>query len=190
MSKGRSMSALALEVLSGTRFGLIADAHIHPGKSPAFPDTLREVFRGTDAIITLGDMGERSGLDSLQEIAPIHGVCGVDDPESDQRVTHERRVFTVGGLIVGAVFDCVKHGLFSSADPLVLLPDFPDAIAKVFGRKLDILLCASTHKPCVGFADGTLLINPGSPTLAERRTVALLYLANKLARVELLDLET
>ena len=178
------MSVREIETLPGVRFGLVADAHIHAGQTPHFPEKLREVFARADAIIVLGDMGEAAGLDWLEQIAPVYGVRGADDPPSDTRMKGELRAFSIGGLTAAALFDGTKHGLFTSNDPLVITPDFPEILTQLFGGKPDILLCASTHKSLVASAQRVLIVNPGSPTLADTQTVALLHVADGVARVE------
>jgi predicted phosphodiesterase len=183
------MSSSTPQVLMGTRFGVIADAHIHPGHTPAFPDTIKQIFAGADVIFALGDMGESSGLDWLQAIAPVIGARGLDDPKSDTRVAHGPLVFSIANLTVGAVFDGVRVGLFSSSDPLELRPDFLDVVVQIFGRNLDVLLYASTHKPFREFAHGVLLVNPGSPTLADRRSIAILQLTDNHPDVDLVYLD-
>ena len=172
-----------LETLAGKSFGLIADAHIRSGKGPALPTRVAEIFAGVDVIIALGDLGEAAGLDALEDIAPVIGVTGAEDAPGDSRVAGEARLFAVGDLTVGAVFDGVKQTLFSSSDPLVPLADFPQAVARRFGRKVDILLCASTHTPLVASVDGILIVNPGSPTLADAKTLAVLRIDGNVARV-------
>src|SRR2546426_5881547 len=124
------------ESLKGTRFGVIADAHIHPGKTPPIPTSLSEAFRGVDGIIALGDMGEPSGLDVLERIAPLYAVRGEDD--SGQQARHELRTFGVGTVCIGAVFDAAKHGLFTSNDPLSVKPDFGGLLKKCFERPIDV----------------------------------------------------
>jgi predicted phosphodiesterase len=94
------------------------------------------------------------------------------------------RLFEVGGLRVGALFDGVKHGLFVASEPLAVSADFDGAMDRVFGCKLDVLLCASTHQGCIASASGVLIVNPGSPTLSDRPAVAVLHVADRLARVE------
>jgi uncharacterized protein len=173
-----------LEPLTGTRFGVIADAHIHPGKTPPLPERLLDAFRDVDGIIALGDMGEASGLDVLAQLAPVYAVAGEDDAEGDARINGERRLFSLGGLAVGAIFSGVKHGLFASSDPLSLKPDFAELSQRCFGRELAVLLCASTHKPFAERASGVLILNPGSPTLADKRTVAVLDVTDGSPRAE------
>lgn len=177
-----------LERLAGSRFGVIADAHIHPGQTPPLPDKLAALFEGVDGILALGDLGEASGLDALARIAPVHGTRGADDAVDDPRIVGEARVFEIGGLRVGALFDGVKHGLFVASEPLVVSADLPAAMARVFGQRVDVVLCASTHKPCVASAGGVLIVNPGSPTLADQPAVAVLHVDGPVARVEHLRL--
>ena len=170
------------EPLPGTRFGVIADAHIHPGKTPPFPGRLAEAFKGLDAIITLGDMGEASGLDQLENLARVCAVRGEDD--QDDRISETMRLFVIGKICVAAVFDGVKSGFFASSDPLSAKPNLAQALNDGFGRRPDVLLCASTHKPIVACAEGTLIVNPGSPTLADKRTVATFSVVEGLVQVE------
>src|SRR5215831_15928738 len=103
----------SVEPLAGSRFGLVADVHVHTGRP--LPEALVSLFAGVDGVIALGDLGEASGLDALEEIAPVTGVLGGDDAVDDPRLVGEVRLFEIGGLSVGAVFDATKHGLFSSA---------------------------------------------------------------------------
>jgi putative phosphoesterase len=172
-----------IEPLVGKSFGLIADAHIRLGKGPALPARVADIFSGVDAIIALGDLGEAAGLDALEKIAPIIGVIGANDALGDARISAEVRLFAIGDLTVGAVFDGVKQSPFFSSDPLVPLVDFPQAVARRFGRKVDVLLCASTHTLVVASIAGILIINPGSPTLADAKTLAVLQIDGPVARV-------
>ena len=172
------------EIIRGARFGVVADAHIHTGKTPSFPDKLMEVFAGLDGIIALGDMGEAAGLDQLERCARLYAVRGEDDQDV-QRASEVARLFSVDGVHVGVLFDGVKNGLFASSDPLSLNASFRERLAERFGRSPDVLLCASTHKALVASYGGTLIVNPGSPTLADTPTVASVHIADGLVRVEI-----
>lgn len=66
--------------LQGTTLTVLADCHIHEG-GPQFPPALFPKLQGVDLIVTLGDMGDSSALDQLQEIARVLGVRGQDDAE-------------------------------------------------------------------------------------------------------------
>lgn len=171
------------ERLAGTRFGLIADAHVHPGQTPPLPIGLATLFAGVDAIIALGDLGEASGLDALEQIAPVLGVRGADDAAGDPRLAGELRLFEIGELSVGALFDGAKQGVLVTSEPIGVDAGFDAAVQRAFGRRLDVLLCASTHKGCVASVAGVLIVNPGSPTLSDQPSVAVLEVSARLARV-------
>lgn len=167
---------LTMEPLSGTTFGVIADAHVHPESVPELPTSIATAFRGVDGIIALGDMGDATALDGLQRLAPLIAVRGMDDPAGDSRVTAERRLLGHEGRVIGAVFDGSRQGLFVSNDPFQVAPEFAEAALRLFGQPVSLLLCAGSHKPVLAWRDGILIVNPGSPTLADQRTVALLHL--------------
>lgn len=172
----------SIERMNRRRFGLIADAHIHPGKTPPLPHGLAELFAGVHGIIALGDMGEASGLDALEKIAPVTAVTGEDDAHGDARLA-PKRLFSSSGLGIAAIFDGAKAGLFASNDPLKLHSDFEAALHRIFGIKPAVLLCASTHKAMTAHAAGVLIVNPGSPTLADAPNVAILETFDSIAQV-------
>jgi putative phosphoesterase len=161
------------ELLSGRTFGLIADAHIHPGKTPPLPENLAEIFKCADRILALGDMGEASGLDTLAKIAPVTAIAGEDDAHGDARL-RPLRLFECGKIAVAALFDGARNGLFASNDPVLPIDEFEEALARKFGRKPQVLLCAGTHKAFTAHAAGVFIVNPGSPTLADRPNVTIL----------------
>jgi len=181
------MSELLEGSLPGGTIGLIADAHVHPGKGPELPTAVLKRFAGVDCIVALGDMGETSGLDLLAAVAPVIGVRGMDDAPDDRRIAADARVLTLGNLHIGAVFDGARHGLLASNDPLETVDDLADRAAAKFGRSVGVLLCAASHKAWIASADGVLLVNPGSPTLAERRTVAILRVGARQIEAEVLE---
>lgn len=150
--------------INGTSVAVLADCHIHPGGGPAFPPGLFEALAGVDLIVTLGDMGEAAGLDQLAEIAPVVGVHGQDDSD-DPRTASQALVLTSGPYAVGCVFDAVAAGLAIASDPFTPRADFADAASKLFGRRIDVLLHASTHKGEVSNAGDCLVFNPGSAVL-------------------------
>ena len=175
------------EMLQGGTFGLIADAHIHPGKTPPLPAKLAEILAGVDLIVALGDMGEASGLDTLARIAPVRAIEGEDDAHGDQRL-QPHRLFECGKITIAALFDGAKNGLFASNDPLLPVDEFESALARKFGRKPQVLLCAGTHKAFAAPAAGVFIVNPGSPTLADRPNVTILRVDGSIVRAEHINL--
>ncbi len=86
---------------------VLGDCHIHPAKGVDWPLAALDAFEGADLFVTLGDMGERAGLDTLARLAPVIGVHGRDD-EDDPRTAAKLRVLEAGGLRIGCVFDPVR----------------------------------------------------------------------------------
>jgi predicted phosphodiesterase len=179
----------------GTKIAVLADCHIHPGGGPAFPPQLFDILdaEDPDLIVTLGDMGEAAGLDELAEFAPVIGVRGQDD--SDDPRTDNHLLVLDGGLnVIGCVFDPKAAGLVSSADPFAPLDDFDAVSARLFGRRINLLLYASTHKAALPTPDhgGVLAINPGSAVLpgeGARPTFALLTAGDHSAGWQIVELD-
>jgi hypothetical protein len=175
----------------GKHVAILADCHIHPGGGPAFPPELFDALEGADLIITLGDMGEAAGLDQLSEIAPVIGVRGQDDSD-DVRTDSALLVLAADEVTVGCVFDAAAAGLAVSSDPFVPVPDFAAATGRVFGRPIDVLLLASTHKPELTEAAGCQVLNPGSAILpgdGARRAFGRLSLEDGAAELRLAYLD-
>jgi putative phosphoesterase len=150
--------------IDGVNVVVLADCHIHPGGGPTFPPVLFDSLAGSDLIVTLGDMGEAAGLDQLAEIAPVIGVRGADDSD-DPRTDSPVLVLTSGGLALGCVFDATKVGLAISSYPFVPAADFEAVAERLFGRRIDLLLHASTHRGEASNAGDCLVFNPGSAVL-------------------------
>ena len=148
----------------GTNIAVLADCHIHAG-GPQFPPALLPRLQLADLIVTLGDMGERSGLDWLQEIAPVLGVRGADD-EYDVRTRRPVLVLEGEGYRLGCVFDAKAAGLAAAVDPFVPAEDAAAVVNRLFGGPVDILLHAGTHRAGEApFGDKGWALNPGSPGL-------------------------
>ncbi len=149
--------------LEGVNLAVLADCHIHDGG--AFPPELLSQLEGVDLIVTLGDMGERSGLDMLERIAPVIGVRG-DDDEDDPRTQRDLLRLNRGRYDIGCVFDARSVGLASSVDPFVAAPFAKDVSQRLFGCYVDILLHAGSHRADEAkFGPSGSALNPGSALL-------------------------
>jgi putative phosphoesterase len=149
---------------SGTNLAVLADCHIHKG-GLQFPEALFPRLQGADLIVTLGDMGDRSGLDLLQEIAPVLGVRGNDDVE-DARTRRSVLVLSGDGYRIGCVFDAEAAGLAARSDPFFEAKDAAEVCERLFGGAVDILLHASTHRANEArFGAKGSALNPGSAVL-------------------------
>ncbi|HEX2484601.1 MAG TPA: hypothetical protein VHQ66_04845 [Myxococcota bacterium] len=94
----------------------------------------------------------------------------------DPRIARVARVIEAGGCAIGALFDLADaHPGFTVTDSLAF-PDGPlaPALTAIFGRRVDVVAYAATHRSHVARRDGVLFVNPGSPNLPSdgRGTVA------------------
>ena len=175
------MASAMVWPIEGEQFAVLADCHIHPGGGPAFAPDLFEAIAGVDLIVTLGDMGEPAGLDQLAEVAPVIGVRGADDAP-DPRTDTELLLLASDDLAIGCVFDATAAGLATASEPFTPVPNFAAVAERLFGRRIDALLHASTHRPDTADVDGCLVLNPGSAVLpadGARRCVLLLAAKNR-----------
>jgi len=147
--------------LEGTNVAVLADCHILNG-GPQFPSALFPRLQSVDLIVTLG---EKAGLDQLEEIAPVVGVRGRDDDE-DIRTRHPVLVLTSEGCRIGCIFDARSAGLATTVEPFVEASDAQDACQRLFGGAVDVLLHASTHRADEArFGAKGSALNPGSAVL-------------------------
>jgi len=151
-----------IEPLTARRIAVLADCHVHPGGGPDWTPQVLAALDGVEAILTLGDMGE--GLERLGRIAPVLGVAGMDDAP-DPRAAPTLRAFEIGGKVVGLLFDPVAAGLAATSAPFATYESWRERIQTLFGRQLDVLLHASTHKASMSLIDGVLVVDPGSALL-------------------------
>lgn len=130
------------------RVGLLADTHI-PEVQGSLPSELEKVFRDVELILHAGDIYLPSVLDELERIAPVLAAKGDDDNGAtilDQRVK-EKHILNIGGKTVWLMHEKPFATEYLGQD------NRPDII--VFGHE---------HRSSVQQLNGTLLINPGSPT--------------------------
>jgi putative phosphoesterase len=180
------VSGIVPSIVGARTIVVLADCHIHPARGLVWPQSALDAFKGAELIVTLGDMGERSGLDALAAIAPVLGVVGRDD-EADPRTAPKSRVLAAHGTRIGCVFDAAEAGLAALGEA----PSDADAMARLFGAPVDVLLWASTHVPSLARVDGRLQVNPGSVTLpgdGAPRAFARLVLGDGAAEAEIVRL--
>ena len=148
--------------LGGTNLAVLAGCHVRED-GPGFPAALLPRLQGVDLIVTLGDMGDRSALDQLQEIAPVLGVRGKDDPD-DLRTRRSALVLSGDGYRIGCVHDAKAAGLAAEVDPFVEARQAPTVCERLFGGAVDVLLHAGTNRSDEArFGSRGSALNPGSP---------------------------
>jgi uncharacterized protein len=136
------------------RVALVSDTHLPRGTRRLPARCLDELARA-ELILHAGDFTARSVLDELRSFAPVEAVYGnMDDAALREELARER-VVEVAGARIGMVH--IPGPRAGRAERLTALLPGCDAI--VYGH---------THEPEASRTpDGTLVLNPGSPT--ERR---------------------
>ena len=124
--------------------GVIADTH------GLFDPAIRRHFRNVDHILHAGDIGKRSVIEQLEQIAPVTGVSGnVDDGE--QSVFPSEAMIELAGRRIA-----IRHILYKGGK---LTKDGRTFLQKI---QPDICIFGHTHQPKIEWFGKTLLFNPGS----------------------------
>jgi uncharacterized protein len=157
------------------RLGLLADTHDDLVDWPECLERLAAAFADVDAILHCGDLSTPAALDGLAKIAPLWAVRSpADPPPRPPQLADGPRLFSAGELSVALV-----NALGGAPSR--------EAPAALAGRPVDVLVFGGTHEAFVGAAGGALLVNPGSPTLAQLRSAAILELESGVASCRLLS---
>jgi uncharacterized protein len=135
------------------RIGLVADTHDDLVAWDEIQPKIAHAFAGVELIVHCGDLTTMSVLDSLGEIAPVVAVRSAGDPPADgerlfdgpHRIEHAGTTIAVVNALGDQTFDDVA-----------------------------VVLHGGTHKASVEHRAHQLVVNPGSPSLAETVTVAVL----------------
>jgi uncharacterized protein len=154
------------------KIGLIADTHDEVVSFDTIANKVRDTFAGAELILHCGDLTTTAVLDRLAEIAPVVAVRSTGDPDPEPpRLLDGPHVLEAGGLTIGLV------NTLGDADP-----------AELFGRPVDVVVHGGTHAASVEEEGGVLRVNPGSPTLANEVSVAVLEVVDGRAQATVVGL--
>ncbi|MFQ6029493.1 MAG: metallophosphoesterase family protein [Dehalococcoidia bacterium] len=182
------------------KIGVISDTHM-AGTGRSLPDAVMQSLQGVELILHCGDLECLGVLDYLETVAPVLAVRGYEDPvEPGDRLADSTRVVSVAEVQIGMVHDIQwpTPRVGTSPDGTGLV--FPsgrsrDIFAKKFGQPVDVVVFGDTHEELVCHYDGTLIVNPGSPTYPGRRhlpgnlgTLAILEIDRGAVGVRIIDL--
>jgi putative phosphoesterase len=133
--------------------GVISDTHIYANSRREIAPGVKRLFQraGLDIIVHLGDANTRDVLVELAELAPLIAITGNNDEERLQYTLPLTTRFTVGQYTFAAIHG---HGGRSAREV---------AIDRWAG-KVDCVLFGHSHMPLIERAQGSILVNPGSPT--------------------------
>ena len=177
-----SVPVVPVDTIAARRIGLVADTHSGEPDGSDLPDAVLDALRGVDLILHLGDMGAVGALDRFASVAPVLATRGGHAVGEDPRIAPVARVVLVGRFAVGALFDlpAACPGFAVGDEGLTFPPgEAAPQLKRLFGRAVDVVAFAATHRPWLGQHQGVLYVNPGSPNLpsAGPGTVAILDLS-------------
>jgi len=152
------------------RVGLIADTHDEKVDWTKIQPAVARAFDGVGLVLLCGDLQTLGVLDQLEEIAPVRAVRGKTDPPAEPPRLIDGPMVVETGDVTIAVF---------RAEP-------ETGAAGLAGA--DVVVYGSTHEPVVKVVNGAIFVNPGSPSLAATRCVAVLELGGARPAVTLVPL--
>jgi len=131
---------------------VLSDTHM-ARKAAGLPVILSETMKTADYIFHAGDIGDISLITALEAYAPVTAVAGNTDTEDMKRALGLKKIVSLEGMNFGLFHG---HGEKGKTINRVLDCFRQDA--------LDCIVFGHSHNPYIGYHNGTLLFNPGSPT--------------------------
>jgi len=175
--------------------GLLSDTHIAL-PDQLLPEQVKEALRGVDLILHAGDIWVPRVLDELETIAPVLAAMGDDDmPEDfgdDDRLKKQLDL-SVDGLTIWVQHIKPRYGLInpnerSNSYSAIFHPQSQEPVDPP-----DVVVFGHSHFAEIEIFKGTLLVNPGSPTmpnyLPKLGTVGILAIEDGKAEARLVQLE-
>jgi uncharacterized protein len=144
------------EQVSARRIGLIADTHDEVVAWYELQPKVETALEGVELVLHCGDATTWAVLDLLEAVGPVRAVRSpADPPANPPRLADGPVRFDVDGTIV--MLSNTRPDVHEAADA-------------------DIVVFGGTHEAVVETVGDVLYVNPGSPSLAEQTSVAVLDL--------------
>jgi uncharacterized protein len=149
------------------RIGLIADTHDAVVAWEQIKEKVTQAFGGVDLIVHCGDLTTLAILDGLAEIAPVLAVRSPNDPPADGvRLFDAPHRIECGGAAI-AIVNALGDESYDDAS---------------------VVLCGGTHSAKIERRGSQLVVDPGSPTLADTVSVAVLDVDEGRAEASIVQL--
>ena len=149
------------------KIGLIADTHDALVEWDTIQPKVAAAFAGVELIVHCGDLTTMAVLDRLGEIAPVVAVRSPGDPPADGlRLFEDPHRIEHAGTAIAVVNQLGER-------------TFDDAA---------VVLCGGTHQAAIERRAEQLVVNPGSPSLADTVTVAVLEIDGGRAEAAIVPL--
>ena len=180
------------------KIGVISDTHITAaGKEP--PTEIATAFAGVDLILHAGHVYVPSCLEWLERIAPVQSTESWVEGSGESLTRNGRvQVLELEGHTVGMAHELILRSLGDDVLPGAIARSFPRdesltaALEQIFGKPVDIVVFGYTHEAMIEVHEGTLFVNPGSPSLVRQQvrlgTVAILELTPASSEARIIDL--
>ena len=145
------------------KIGVLSDTH------GVLYEEVEEQLRGCDVILHAGDFDRPGILARLQKIARVIAVRGNCDWDWAEDIPYIDE-FTLGGKRI-----VMTHKPY----------DLPRNL-----RKYDLAICGHTHRYAEAMEEGTLLLNPGSPSRprGSEPTIAIVTIENREIRIRRVEI--
>lgn len=148
------------------RIGVVADTHC-PEFLDDLPPALLDGLRGVELILHAGDVGGRSTLERLREIAPVEAVRGDHDgamtelPLCRELVVGGRRIVIVHGNRTRLIEEPVTLIGTLSLGTVWPANGLPRHLKRLHPAA-DVIVYGHTHQARVELLGGTVVLNPGA----------------------------
>ncbi len=126
------------------RIGVIADTH------GLFDPAIRRYFHDVEHILHAGDIGDRSVIEQLEQIAPVTAVSGNVDDDQQSGFPSEAMIELAGRRIA------IRHIVYQGGKLT------REGRAFLEREQPDICVFGHTHQPRAEWFGKALLFNPGS----------------------------
>lgn len=146
------------------RIGLLSDTHV-PEAPRLWPEIFR-AFEGVDLILHAGDIVMSKVLDDLERVAPVLAAQG----NHDDHLGGDPRVLPLHVLELEGHTLALVHRFEPLSAGLPMLSRY-----YLGGLLPDVVVYGDSHMDRIDVLDGTLCINPGSPTLPRNQSPRLGY---------------
>src|SRR5215218_3889217 len=145
------------------RIGLISDTHI-PSMAAAPPPEVEQAFEGVDLILHAGHAYTPDVIDWLSRIAPVEWTESAMQG-SGESWSHISRleVLELEGHTIGLTHELILISLGDELLPGAIDREWPkdeslpDALERIFGKPVDVVVFGYTHQAMVEEHQGVLL---------------------------------
>lgn len=185
-----AMENVPHDVVDAKRIGFLADTHSRQPDGSDLPQSVIDAFAGVDLIVHCGDIGNQGLLKRLATLAPVLATRNDGNP-GDKGAGELTRVIEAAGKRIGVVFEIGRPGIEVKVEDGLKFPDvaMDEVLRSKFGQRVDVVAFGGTHAAIEEEHDGVLFFNPGSPTLSQDPSVAVLELGDGKARVKIVKVK-